>query len=398
MDFDTTNLTTDKKVELNGKNEKGEVVTHVLGNYTDKNTGVYTATLDKTNNILDFKYNQNLFANTALNSINNVAQIVNGNFSSVVAERESQLDKIYTQNIYTETVKAFYDTLKSTEHEVLSLNHETKAGELKADGKALYSKNKYTKDGIVGSYDVKAETSGLLASLEYGVTDTMRTGVVFAGSKQDLDTIGGKADADIFYLGVYGNKTYGNYDFTAGLGYQFGKYEADNNIGNVATSDKYDTNAFTGYVQGKYTFNFEDGVSIQPKAKLGYTYLKQDDAKDAYFGVSDAEITTYDAEVGVDVVKSVQFEKSKLDVTFGASYVRTMGDTDEMFKGHFYGDNTTTHFNVLGAELDENVIKFNLGAEVGHENGFFYNGGFTYEFGGNDTKAYGVNAGVGYKF
>uniref|UniRef100_UPI00262BD7FF autotransporter outer membrane beta-barrel domain-containing protein n=1 Tax=Fusobacterium sp. TaxID=68766 RepID=UPI00262BD7FF len=325
VDFDTTNLTTDKKVELNGteKHDLSDII------YENKNTGVYSTNLDRENNILDFKYNQNLFTNTALNSINNAAQIVNGNFSSVVAERESQLDKIYTQNIYTETVKAFYDTLKSTEHEVLSLNHETKAGELKADGKALYSKNKYTKDGVVGSYDVKAETSGLLAALEYGVTDTMRTGVVFAGSKQDLDTIGGKADADIFYLGVYGNKTYGNYDFTAGLGYQFGKYEADNNIGNVATSDKYDTNAFTGYVQGKYTFNFEDGVSIQPKAKLGYTYLKQDDTKDAYFGVSDAEITTYDAEVGVDVVKSVQFEKSKLDVTFGTSYVRTMGDTDK---------------------------------------------------------------------
>ncbi len=397
MDFDTTNLTTDKKVELNGKNENGEVK-HVLGDYTNKNTGVYTTTLDKTNNILNFEYNKNLFTNTTLNNINNNAQIVNGNFSQDVAEREIQLDKIYAQNIYTETVKAFYDTLKSTENEVLSLNHEVKAGELKADGKVLYSKNEYTKDGIVGSYDVKAETSGLLASLEYGVTDTMRTGVVFAGSKQDVDAISGSADADIFYLGVYGNKTYGNYDFTAGLGYQFGKYEADSNIGNVTTSDKYDTNAFTGYVQGKYTFNFEEGITIQPKAKLGYTYLKQDTAKDSYFGVSDAEITTYDTEVGVDVVKSIQFKKSKLDVTFGTSYVRTMGDTDEMFKGHFYGENTTSHFNVLGAELSENVIKFNLGAEIENENGFFYNGGFTYEFGGNNTEAYGVNAGVGYKF
>ena len=396
IDFDTSELTKDNYgIELNA----GPIY-HDLSKveYNDIKDQVYNITLDKYGNKLTLEYNQNLFTNTALNSINNIAQIVNDNFSQNVAEREIQLDKIYTQSIYTETVKAFYDTLKSTEHEVLSLNHDVKAGELKADGKALYSKNEYTKDGIVGSYDTKVETFGLLASLEYGVTDTMTTGVVFAGSKQDVDTDSGSADADIFYLGVYGNKTYGNYDLTAGLGYQFGKYEADNNIGNVATSDKYDTNAFTGYVQVKYIANLEDGLSIQPKVKLGYTYLKQDDTKDAYFGVSDAEVTTYDAEVGVDVVKSVQLEKSKLDITFGTSYVRTMGDTDEMFKGHFYGNNTTNQFNVLGAELAENVVKFNLGAEVANENGFFYNGGLTYEFGSNDTEAYGVNAGVGYKF
>ena len=75
-----------------------------------------------------------------------------------------------------------------------------------------------------------------------------------------------------------------------------------------------------------------------------------------------------------------------------------MGDTDKEFTGRFYGKEASNGFNVLGAELAENTVKFNLGAEVSNENGFFYNGGFTYEFGSNDTKAYGVNVGVGYKF
>ncbi|WP_300392730.1 autotransporter outer membrane beta-barrel domain-containing protein, partial [Fusobacterium sp.] len=347
---------------------------------------------------LELTYNTKLYDDPTLNNINNKAHIVNDKFSENPEERKVQLDKIYTENIYTETVRAAYDTLKSTEKTILSFEPELKTGEFKAEGKGLYSKNKYTKDGITNSYDVEVETSGLLASLEYGVTDTMTTGIVFAGSKQDVDIDGGSADADIFYLGAYGTKAYGNYDFTAGLGYQFGKYEADNNIGNVATSDKYDSKALSGYVQGKYVAKFEEGLSIQPKVKLGYTYLKQDDTKDNYFGVSDAKVKTFDTEVGVDVVKTVQLEKSKLDVTFGTSYVRTMGDTDKMFKGHFYGNNTSNSFGVLGAELAKNVVKFNLGAEVASENGFFYNGGLTYEFGGNDTKAYGVNLGVGYKF
>ena len=59
---------------------------------------------------------------------------------------------------------------------------------------------------------------------------------------------------------------------------------------------------------------------------------------------------------------------------------------------------TSDRFDVLGAEIAENTVKFNVGAEVVNDNGLFYNGGMTYEFGSDDTEAYGVNVGVGYKF
>ncbi len=395
------------ELQLSTDNVSGETVKVDIGNTVigtnlelTTNSDIYkvVSTIDKAGQIV-IEYDKELYKdNATLNEINNAAVVLNGGtFSGNKAERAAQLDKIYSENIYSETVRAAYDSLKMSEEAVLSLAHEVKAGEFKADGKALYSKDEYTKDGSIGSYDAEVESTGLLASFEYGLSDTATAGVVFSGVKQDVDTDGGSADADLFYLGVFGTKAVGNYDFTAGLGYQFGEYEADNNIANIAGSDKYDSTAFSGYVQGRYTADLGDGLSIQPKVKLGYTYLKQDDAKDSYFGVSDAEISTFDAELGLDVVKSVQFEKSRLDVKFGASYVRTMGDTDEMFKGHFYG-NGTSSFDVIGAELAENVVKFNLGAESVQENGFFYNGGFTYEFGSNDTEAYGVNLGVGYKF
>ena len=188
--------------------------------------------------------------------------------------------------------------------------------------------------------------------------------------------------------------TLGNNKLTAGLGYQLDKFDADNEI--LGGRDEYDSNAFSAYVQAKHMFNLEDGLSFEPKAKLGYTYVDQDSVKDDYFGVKDAELSTVDAEVGFDLVKTVQLQKSKLDVTFGASYVRAMGDTDNKFTGSFVGDNGT--FDVLGAELAENTIKANLTAEVTRENGFFYNAGVTYRFGSDNTEDYGANVGVGYSF
>ncbi len=347
---------------------------------------------------LDLVYNTKLYEdNSVLNNINNAAHVVNDKFSDDPEVRKVEIDKHYSSNIYSETVKAAYDNVKMNEEAVESLARKSETGKWTAEGKALYSKNEYDRKGIVGDYSSEVESTGLMAAFGYGVNETTTAGIAFSGVKQDVDTATGSADADLFYLGLYGNKVVGNYDFTAGLGYQFGEYDADNNI-LAGTGDKYDSQTVSGYVQGRYTADLGDGLSVQPKVKLGYTYVKQDDAKDSYFGVEDAEISTFDAEAGFDVVKSVQLEKSKVDVKFGASYIRTMGDTDEEFTGRFYGAKASEGFNVLGAELAENVVKFNLGAEVTNENGFFYNGGLTYEFGSNNTEAYGVNVGVGYKF
>ena len=346
---------------------------------------------------IEIAYKSDIFGNSMLDAVNDQAYEVSSLFSQDTVERKAQMDKIYSSNIYSETVKAAYDNVKMNEEAVESLARKSEIGKWTAEGKALYSKNEYDRKGIVGDYSSEIESTALMAAYGYGLNETTTAGIAFSGVKQDVDTATGSADADLFYLGVYGNKVVGNYDFTAGLGYQFGKYEADNNI-LAGTGDKYDSQTVSGYVQGRYTADLGDGLSVQPKVKLGYTYVKQDDAKDSYFGVEDAEISTFDAEAGFDVVKSVQLEKSKVDVKFGASYIRTMGDTDEEFTGRFYGAKASEGFNVLGVELAENVVKFNLGAEVTNENGFFYNGGFTYEFGSNDTEAYGVNVGAGYKF
>ena len=393
------NLTKDEVIDLGIKSQ-------ITGNVSlTENSEDFYDLVEIGENKYQFSYKDDLATENGfsaeLNEIFRASQtihdVLNKSGYDTVEKRAEVLDKHYSANIYSETVKAAYDNVKLNEEAVESLARKSEIGKWTAEGKALYSKNEYDRKGIVGDYSSEVESTGLIAAFGYGVNETTTAGIAFSGVKQDVDTDGGSADADLFYLGVYGNKVVGNYDFTAGLGYQFGKYESDNNILGTA-NDKYDSQTVSGYVQGRYTADLGDGLSVQPKVKLGYTYVKQDDAKDSYFGVEDAEISTFDAEAGFDVVKSVQLEKSKVDVKFGASYIRTMGDTDEEFTGRFYGAKASEGFNVLGAELAENVIKFNLGAEVTNENGFFYNGGLTYEFGSNNTEAYGVNVGVGYKF
>ena len=397
--FDYSTLTKDTTLALGNTNVNHNLADAKAINEKDS---VYKVTIDDTTDTAKFEYNKELLADfgNELNAVNKGFQVINDKVSQVAKtteERAALADKIYSSNSYSETVRAAYDNVKMNEEAVESLARKSEVGKWTAEGKALYSKNEYDRKGIVKDYSSEVESTGLMAAFGYGVSETTTAGVAFSGVKQDVDTDNGSADADLFYLGVYGNKVVGNYDFTAGLGYQFGEYDADNNILGT-TGDKYDTQALSGYVQGRYTADLGDGLSVQPKVKLGYTYIDQDNAKDSYFGVSDAEISTFDAEVGFDVVKSVQFEKSQADVKFGLSYTKAMGDTDKEFTGRFYGTEVSNGFDVLGAELAENTVKFDLGAEVTNENGFFYNGGFTYKFGSNDTEAYGVNVGVGYKF
>ena len=344
-----------------------------------------------------FTYDTELFEDGTLNNMNNQAYNVGSEYlSHNKAERADQLDRLYSSNIYAETVRASYDMFKLNEDTALSMNTAAKAGELVAEGKALYSKTEYDRDGILGDRTSENETTGLLANLVYGLDDNSSLGFVFSGAKQDIDTDGGNADGDAFYFGVYKDTTIGKAQVRTGAAYQLNKFDADNTAALKSTDASYDSNAYGVYSQATFTNDLGNGLSIQPKLRAGLTRIEQEAVKDAYFGLDEAEITTFDLTAGADLVKSVQLEKASAEFKLGAAYTYTMGDTDKDFRGSFKGG--AESFDVLGAEIAENVFSINLGAEVSYESGFFYNGGFTYEFGSNDTDAYGVTAGVGYKF
>ncbi len=117
------------------------------------------AELNGTDKDVIVSYNTKLYENNAvLNNVNNAAKVVSNLFSNDVAEREVQLDKIYSSNIYSETVKAAYDTVKMNEEAVLSLARKSEVGKWTAEGKALYSKDEYDRKGTVGEYSSEIES------------------------------------------------------------------------------------------------------------------------------------------------------------------------------------------------------------------------------------------------
>lgn len=399
--FDYSSLTKDTTVDLAKDGVNHDLDGAIAVNDKDS---VYKVTIDDNSDTAKFEYNKTLLEDNGyakeLNDINNGFQIIQDKVSAIAGtteERAALADKVYAGTIYAETMKTAYDNTKLVEDSILSLETENKVGEWTANGKAIYSKNEYDREGILKDYSSEIESTGLMATFEYGLNETSSVGFAFAGVKQDLDTDTGSADGDAFYFGAFANKTLGNNKLTAGLGYQLDKFDANEGI--FGGSEEYDSNAFSAYFQAKHMFNLGDGLSFEPKAKLGYTYVDQDSVEDGTFKVDSQDMNVFDTEVGFDLVKTVQLEKSKLDVTFGASYVRAMGDIDDEYSAKFYGANGEgSSFDILGAELAENTIKANLTAEVTRENGFFYNAGVTYRFGSDNTEDYGANVGVGYSF
>ena len=370
----------DKNVNIDG-------VANIIGNdfYSYKD-GTLTYKLDNVNNkILSDISNKSFVVNTVLSQDPNV--------------REAQFDSIYSNGVYSETVKMAMDTLRMNEDAVLSLSGKPEEGKWTAQGKMLFSRTEYDRTGVIRDFGVETKTAGLLGALEYGVSEKSSIGFAFSGSKQDLDMKKASADGDAFYFGVYGKQDVNNFKLTAGLGYQLDKIDADNNV-MVSTGDKYDSKAFSGYAQGKYVINAGNDVTVEPKLKLALTRLTQESAKDKHFEMEKVEATTFDTEVGVDLVKTVKLESGKMNLLAGISYTRSMGDTDNKFKGNFVGTDGTKgeRFDVLGANLGENTLKINIGVEVEKDNGFFYNGGLNYKFDNEDRETFGATIGAGYKF
>lgn len=344
-------------------------------------------------------YKRDNVNNKILSDISNKSFVVNTVLSQDPNVREAQFDSIYSNGVYSETVKMAMDTLRMNEDAVLSLGGKPEEGRWTAQGKMLFSRTEYDRTGVIRDFGVETKTAGLLGALEYGVSEKSSVGFAFSGTKQDLDMKKASADGDAFYFGVYGKQDVNNFKLTAGLGYQLDKIDADNNV-MVSTGDKYDSKAFSGYAQGKYVINAGNDVTVEPKLKLALTRLTQESAKDKHFEMEKVEATTFDTEVGVDLVKTVKLESGKMNLLAGISYTRSMGDTDNKFKGNFVGKDGTKgeRFDVLGANLGENTLKINIGAEVEKDNGFFYNGGLNYKFDNEDRETFGATIGAGYKF
>ena len=283
-----------------------------------------------------------------------------------------------------------------------------------------YGKGYYTYD--IGSSDMDADTkiTGAYMLGEYGVSDTLTSGVVIGGNKLKSDlSNGSKVDGSAMYLGAYAKKYIGNLKVTAGAGLQYGDYDADRlAVNRVASdsaesvmkySDNYNDISYDIYLNGRYSHNIGDNLFLEPYATLSYTYIDQDGANEGSKALAiETDSKSFDytvGKVGVDLKKVIPHEKGKSTLTAGVSYTKILdGAEEEYITGRFKGG---SDFNILVAHKNEHSIGLNAKYALELENGVLFDVKGTYSIerdshnqsGKNRTKGeWIVGAGIGYKF
>ena len=283
-----------------------------------------------------------------------------------------------------------------------------------------YGKGYYTYD--IGSSDMDADTkiTGAYMLGEYGISDTLTSGVVIGGNKLKSDlSNGSKVDGSALYLGAYAKKYVGNLKVTAGAGFQYGDYDADRLAVNKVASDtemsvmKYSDNyndiTYDIYLNGRYSHNIGDNLFLEPYGTLSYTYIDQDEADEGNKTLAiETDSKSFDytvGKVGVDLKKVIPHEKGKSTLSAGINYTKILdGADEEHITGRFKGG---SDFDILVAHKNEHSIGLNAKYALELENGVLFDVKGTYSVerdshngsGKNRTKGeWIVGAGVGYKF
>ena len=285
-----------------------------------------------------------------------------------------------------------------------------------------YGKGYYTYD--IGSNDMDADTkiTGAYMLGEYGISDTLTSGVVIGGNKLKSDlSNGSKVDGSAMYLGAYAKKYVGNLKVTAGLGFQYGDYDADRMAVNKVASDSaksvmsysssYNDITYDIYLNGRYSNPIGENLFLEPYTTLSYTYVDQDGADEGSKDLSlktDSKSFDYTVgKVGVDLKKVIPHEKGKSTLSAGVSYTRIFSGADEEYITGKFKVESAKDFDILVAHKNEHSIGLNAKYTLELENGIIFDVKGTYSVerdsnnnsGKNKTKGeWIVGAGLGYKF
>ena len=283
-----------------------------------------------------------------------------------------------------------------------------------------YGKGYYTAD--IGSSDMDADTkiTGAYILGEYGVSDTLTSGIVIGGNRMKSDlSNGSKLEGNAMYLGAFTKKYIGNLKVTAGAGFQYGDYDADRlAVNKVASdsaesvikySDNYNDMTYDIYLNGRYSHQVGDNLFLEPYATLSYTYIDQDGANEGNKTLAiETDSKSFDytvGKVGVDLKKVIPHEKGKSTLSAGVSYTKILDGADEEYiTGRFKGG---SDFDILVAHKNEHNIGLNAKYALELENGVLFDVKGTYSIerdshngsGKNKTKGeWIVGTGLGYKF
>lgn len=308
-------------------------------------------------------------------------------------ELESLLNQVSYKNPYALSIKNSKDSLVAWNEGIKLL-------------KKMPEKNKWLVTGSgVGNYYDSNNTTGLLATGEYGVSSKLSLGLSFGGGKQNakVENNSSKVESDTFYIGTIAKKNIEKYRILGAVGYQRNAFDStrvlSNNVDNFRFSESYNTDALNILLQGVYKGKISEKMSIEPKVYFNYNYISQDGINEGNkamgMKLDREDLNLFESGVGVDFVRELnKYKGYKGEVFLGMEYSYLGGDTDRDLNGAI---GNGSEFKVKAAKMNENMGIFTLGTNITNSKGYNYGLKLNYEV-GNEKNGAQVVASLGYEF
>ena len=324
----------------------------------------------------------------------------------------SILDQIYANNPYAFIGEASKESLKLYQDNIFTTKMPKKDEWItEAHGIYGYDKfgkveqtNRFGKEIQKNSYSSNVSTYGMLGTAEYGILEDTSLGIAIGGSKQKVNmSKGTKIDGDSGYIGVYGKRNIDKFRFTSGIGYQYNEYDIDrilvNKYQDFKNSGSLSTNSVGVYLEGKYFIKNETGVSIEPKLRLSYMHIFQEEVKEKSnplaIDVDSKKYENIDVLIGVDFSKKNYLKGGLLEVRGEISYIKTFDSERDHLTSRI---KDSTDFRIKGPEITEDRVRIVIGVDYEKVNGVFYNLYTGVELTDKDRVNTNIKVGIGYRF
>ena len=233
----------------------------------------------------------------------------------------------------------------------------------------IYTTNAY---GV----DTESKITGTYVMGEYGLSSDFTTGVIFGVNQGESKlSNGSKVNGDNIYLGAFAKKYLGNLRLLAGVGYQYGDFEADRySLGadKIRHYDsKYNDKTFDLYADMKYTYQLAENLYLEPNVGISYINVEQDSAKESGnlgMTTSSKDFNYTNLKAGVDVRKDIVTTNMKHSISTGVFYERMLaGNGEEKLEARFNSSEKT--MKLLVNEKNKDKLGIRTKYEVALQNG-----------------------------
>ena len=370
-----------------GDEKNFEALKDIALNYsfTDKNKADYTSVEDK------------LQMGTLLGYLRSVYEETPYSFSNEVSRKSI--------NLFNNSVRD--NDFKAKEDEWIiygGLAHQKGDQE-----QTYYGRNYHGFDTSVANTEVKSKITGAYGQFEYGNTETLSSGILVGGTKSTTNIASSSLKGNALYLGGYLKKDINKFRLITGIGYQYSEYDSVRKTINQSYSKKYNDDAFSLYLDGKYSYEIAKNWYLVPNFGISYTMINQEKieenkSKALALNVDSKKFNTVEGTIGLDLKKEMIKEKGKHSITTGITYRSILKGNEANHLTANYGGKD---FEILIPHKNRDQISLGAKYEVQLNNGMFYNVKGNYFLStdskenthkNSDKNEWRVGVGIGYRF